>query len=357
MQSSHDVFVSFADSDREIAIKLRELFRIVNLSAYVAPVDLPRVGEPRWRTEIAKAIKDSAVFLPVFTKRSVNRRWVMYELGVADCAGKKVFATRTANISCEEIQSLPGVIDPWVYDLSQKQALCDVLLNVAVEAGRSREQIQKLVETMVERAPEAESVMKAARTRWVFIAGSRPRESPTFSSLRSDTDSGASPEKVLEQISRELSLALLRSGFSVSACPEVPHVGVAAAQAVTSWLTLEGGDVERFRIRGMYPIDRTLRDTVREERHRSLIQRMIDEYRQSYLPDVEAMIVLGGNEGTEEEINAGIRLGVKIFCIPQIGGTAERMYNKLGAWMQPPLHPQTTVWRSDCAEAIVKALG
>jgi len=356
MERSYDAFVSFADSDRELALKLKALFKVAGLEAYVATQDLAEAGEPRWRREITTAIRSSAVFVPIYTRRSLDRRWVMYELGVADCAAKKVFATKTAAVTFGEIRDLPGVDEPFVYEIGTPAGLSNLLLNVAQQSGRDRKKLEGLVHNVVNTSQEAESVLRAARTRWIFVAGSRPSNSPTFQRLRSMKDAGATPEIVLEQISAELTTALLTGGFHASACPQVPHVGVASARAATTWRTHGGIDVERFRIRGMYPIDRTLRATIQEDSQKRLMQRLIEEYRQSYLCDVEAMIVLGGNEGTEEETIAALNLGVRVICVPQIGGTGERMAPRTSDYGREPLKPEHNVWKPECAEAIVRLL-
>lgn len=288
----YGAFISFADPDRGLALSLYGLLNECGLRSYVSPENLPKAGEPDWRAQICRAIKTSSAFVPILTRSALNRRWVMYEWGVADCASVPVLGARTATASHDEIKKLPGLVDLFVYSLETEKDLADLVLAVAKHAGQDPERIQNLVRHGIKGSSHTKAILAAARTRWVFIAGSPPVNDSDFDLLRFNDDPGASPDQVLRRIAADIATALLHANFYLSACSEVPCVGQAVAEAFSGWAS-RAEQWDRFRLRGMYPLDRKWRTLSAGTAASDMVAGIIHEYRLSYLRDVEALVVVG----------------------------------------------------------------
>jgi hypothetical protein len=348
-------FISFADPDRHIAVALGRLLDECGLKAYVAPEDLPKAGEPNWRSEICKAIKSSTAFVPILTKGAIVRRWVMYEWGVADCAGLPVLGARTATASHDDIRRLPGLVDLFVYSLEAEADLVNLILAIGQHSGLDLRQIENLVRNGIAASVHARTILAAARTRWVFIAGSPPQERTQFERLRLADDPAASPEDALKRIAADIAKALLAADFHLSACSETPCVGQAVTQAFSEWAG-RAEHWDRFRLRGMYPLDRNWRTINAGVAANEMVSGIIHEYRRSYLQDVEALIIVGGNQGTEEEVRAALELEIPVFCVPIAGGVAARLWTELGGLANLPIESSAQTWRTEMADAVVKAV-
>lgn len=91
MSTKYDLFISFASEDHSAAVFLKEFFESLSpaLSVFVANNSI--IGSDEWREQIRKAISGSQAILPVITRRSILRPWVICEVGSFWSARKPVF--------------------------------------------------------------------------------------------------------------------------------------------------------------------------------------------------------------------------------------------------------------------------
>lgn len=77
----YDVFLSYADGDRDVAAELKEALESEGLRCFVAEKDIRAATV--WENEIRAALLGSKRILLLLTPRSVNRSWVLVETGAA----------------------------------------------------------------------------------------------------------------------------------------------------------------------------------------------------------------------------------------------------------------------------------
>lgn len=324
-------FLSFAYPDKDLVDYLRSLFQQLNKQVFYSPQSLQESlkAKPKgWRRKIIDAVRDSACFVPIYTRHSLRREWVLYESGVADAFRKQRFPARSASVSPTEIEDLPGPGD-FVYDLSDKDQLAQLITNVCEQDGDDRGTVQPKVFNVVHNSPLAEAVCKLARTRWVFVAGNYPDNAAQPSSGINWFTNRADYLERLKRFCEMLTESLLEGGFSVCACPQVDSVGMhVTAKAVAYLDDTDHPPHVDFAIGGIYPIDRDARNRALSETARRKWHNHIMEFRKSYLSKQEWLVLIGGNEGTREEHDAAKKAKVKVIAIPCFGGMAASLHAK-----------------------------
>ncbi|MBI5094145.1 MAG: toll/interleukin-1 receptor domain-containing protein [Candidatus Hydrogenedentes bacterium] len=322
-----DVFISFAQPDKDLANKLRALLTAVDLTWYFAPEDLPR-SDGDWEENILKdGLKESRYFLPILTRESLHRSWVLFEAGAAAALKLPFLITHVHGIDEKEINFFPHGAKPFHFKLYEKPALKQLILKIGEGRFRSERDRQAFVANVNDvfaRQPNViEEVLCRARRRWVFIAGNHPRV--------------RSKRVISDKFIRLLSAKLIEAGFNISACPQVEPVGKVALETAAKWVAsgqrcpLTGCKID-YEIAGLYPLDRELRtggihapDIINRWQDKLL------EFRRSYLTDKDWLIVIGGNEGSEEEfdavraLNAGGKQRIKVCFVTCFGGAAQEL--------------------------------
>lgn len=321
-------FLSFADPDRELVKALNELFWQMREPTYFAPVELPRTGTPEWRKEIINGIKNSYSFVPIYSRHSIKRPWVLYESGVADFLQLPRYPARVSSINISDIDYLPSE-GTLVYDLFDVDSLVQLCVNVCLSKGGNQDEVTAKVERVVRQSSITKKIITISKTRWVFIAGNTPNDEKVLSSQIGWYKNKTEFEEKLKKFVNNLTETLLDEGFSISACPQVPSVGMHIInKAVNCIATKKYLDPVDFRIAGLYPIDREARELkLQSEAKQHWLDHIMD-FRRSYMDDQEWLILIGGNEGTYEEYLAATETKTKIFSIPCFGGTAKEVWDK-----------------------------
>jgi hypothetical protein len=321
-------FLSFAHPDRELVMCLKSLFGQLNKEVFFSLQELRKAKTREWRTKITEAIHDSTCFIPIYTRHSLRREWVLYESGIADAYKLHRLPARVASVSPSDIEDLPSP-GAFVYDLSEKDLLARLIINVCVHDGEDEAAFTPRVYNIVQDSPLAKRVCQLSLTRWVFIAGNYPEDAAL---PNSGINWFTTRQEYLDRLKRfceMLTEALLDQGFSVSACPQVESVGMHVINRAVSYLdsVQHPSDVD-FSIGGIYPIDRTARKSSLSETARRKWLDHIMEFRKSYLSNQEWIILIGGNEGTKEEHDAARKSKVKVMAIPCFGGTAAVIHSR-----------------------------
>jgi hypothetical protein len=173
-------------------------------------------------------------------------------------------------------------------------------------------------------------IIGLAKKRWVFVAGNTVNDPGRSDSGVDWYTTTADYENRLREFSESLTELLLENGFSIAACPQVRSLGMHVTERAMSCLDTKHyeGPVE-FRIAGIHPIDREAREIkLSSETAKKKWLDHIMAFRGTYLENQEWLVLIGGNDGTQEEFQAATKCGVKTFAVPCFGGTAMRVFNK-----------------------------
>lgn len=342
-ERDYTAFLSFAAPDRPLVKALRDLLRDAGEECYFAPEDLPRGGTAAWRREIIRGIKSSCCFVPVYTRHSLSRPWVLYESGIADCWGLERYEGRVSGVTHTEIQKIPRPDEVFVYDLYKLDSLTKLVIRVCLSKTQDKSQkawdsVERKVRPFVETSPDAAKVISLARARWVFIAGNVPRDSFWTSTVADNWSSVDDYTNKLQPFVENLTISLLKAGFNIAACPQVKPVGGVVSRNAVIWLHSNcPSDIERFEIGGFYPIDRGTRESDLPREGKEQMSRYYKVHRKNYLRDKEWLIIIGGSEGSMEEFEAATDLRtVNVLAIPCFGGAAQTIWRRQNSGSKGP---------------------
>jgi len=339
-------FFSFADVDRALVSELKSLFDVIHVPTYFAPEDLPEAGSPHWKSAIRRAVGESECVVRVFTRNSVRRPWPVYETGVADALDRTVFFARVAALPYSAIKEVTPGKEGYVYNLHDAKQVVNLVLAVCQRylSGRSYKDSRAGFRAALKASQHLEGVVCRARVRSVFIAGSLPVSGIVSLSVPNST--AKRPAKRIAALTADVTRMLLDAGFTVGSCPEVPDVGAVAAREATRWIAENvQRECERYRIGGLYPIDRSTRESDYSAAQKRHWEHFLADFRRSYLRDYEWLLVIGGNQGTMEEFDAALDIKtLKVCSIPAAGGTGSTIWRKLHELRPFPLTPRSRLW-------------
>jgi hypothetical protein len=331
-------FISYAESDERLARALHDLFHQLGENVYFAPNRVPITVTPEWRRGILEEMSRCRSIIPVFSRNSLQRPWIHYELGAAAAMGLRLFSARTSNVENNDIFGMPSP-PVTVYRLFDQKDLRDLVVAVCTEShGRMGldESEVKRIDRMLTHSRHARYVLCLANRRWVFIAGNVPRGEFLQKRMIRIYKTMDNYKARLKRFTQVLTCKLLEQGFSITCCPPVPLVGKVAFNEATRWpgkhpetLVGLGPEENRARMAGLYPIDRSVREARLHPEFRQRLRMEILEFRKSYLAGQEWLVLMGGSEGGCEEYEAAKSLkNVRIFAIPCSGGAARRVYDR-----------------------------
>ncbi len=329
-------FISFAEPDRPLADLLHQVLSHVGLPSYYAPKEIPPKTPTRWQKGILDdGIRKSDAFILICTKESLSRSWVLFEAGAAAALGGNCYCTRVESVSDADIRSIPDPLDLYHYKLYNSKELQDLLCHIAADhfGAACQDAVQKINYMFATEDRLLGELMSLAATRWVFIAGNVPRKSPLIARKR---------KLHMRAFVKDLTERLMKSGFSIAACPQVTSVGKVALNTAEAFVASLprgkpfGSSRVDYEIGGLYPVDRMLRRKgLKSTRAESKWQEHLIKFRKSYLEKQEWLVLIGGTEGTREEyqaleaINNERRAKVKTYPIPCFGGSAAAIFREL----------------------------
>ncbi len=83
-----DVFISYANSDRDVAERLVSALRASNVSGWLDKADI--AAGDSIPSAVRAALKGSKAVLVLLSPRSLQSEWVQFEIGAAEALGKKI---------------------------------------------------------------------------------------------------------------------------------------------------------------------------------------------------------------------------------------------------------------------------
>ena len=367
----HAAFISYSHEDEQLAQTLKNLIDICmkalsyHFDAYLAAGELSKSGSQSDREDISEALAESLAFVPVLTRNSIHRPWVLYEAGIARGVGIPSHPVRTAAIGT--VQLTPMLRGEYVYDLTKPEEireLLGVLGRACHKQARPGEELLPSDEAMIdgtiayalseaEHAKLLTDVTSLAARRSVFIAGSTrglPQKELSFKSYLKPrrTPAREYPNAACAIIARQLTRALIGGGFTVGSCPEVDRVGAAVALEAANYAQETDEENVRalsayYRIGGIWW--REPKWVTHYVRDPSLWEDVFKAFRISYLRDYDLLLLLGGSMGTYQEYEAANDPGlpIAITSIPFLGGTGRSIWSSLTpAWRIAP--EDSEVW-------------
>ncbi len=363
----YDVFISYAEPDKALAKTLHDLLAELGLRSFFAREDIGKIMTSGWRKSIFKqGIKKSYCFVPIWTRESLNRTWVVFEAGAAEAiASVHCLCTKVAGITDAEIYTIPNTYDQHHHALFTIQGLKNLLFDINKKLPKEeRLHSSKIDHIFVEGSENVSTLVSLASIRWAFIAGNTPEK---IKSKPKNVKSSFT--KKVKSFLTTLSEKMLENGFSLSACPQVGDVEKVVLKTAQKWISKKPPtykDVD-YEIAGIYPIDRDVRRSKDKIYHDpSKWQEHLIKFRKSYLENKEWLILVGGNQGTLEEYKAVVDLcneqsvKIKTYPIPCFGGTARSIFEELSKHSTGHLTPCIKCTRKDGAckniDAIVEKL-
>lgn len=355
---AHDVFISYAEPDSKLAKLLHDLFEDLGISAYFAPEEL-RTTPHDWEKGLTHGgLKQCAFFVPIFSKHSIDRKWVLFEAGAAMSLGMKVFATRTEGITREEVQQFPGAHRLQQFSLYDRGDIKVLFQQIGeLKYGKDKTSLDDFTRRVNalfnETKPSSvhanwlNELVCQARKRWVFIAGN------TSQTLMSPAKQVADE---FHDFVRELTIRLFQAGYHLSACPQVTPVGRVVFDtaeeliASHSFCDVNGCEVD-YEIAGIYPVDEQLRKSpILNKDLEDQWKRHLMKFRRSYLENKDWLVIIGGNAGTMDEfqavkdINKDRSHSIKTCVVSYFGGTGKELTK------DPAFHKHPQVYFDGCKD-------
>ncbi len=343
---NYTAFISYASEDEDIVKNIEVLFKKMGHNIFYAPIVLKQKAGDDWVKQVIKSIKESRCIIPIYTRNSIRKPWVLYELGVADAFGLPKYPARVDEVSPEEASS-PGK-QVQIFKLSEMSDLVELFTNVVNLQENPKNDKEKrasittriensLKDFMIKGVPISDIIIKLAKTRDIFIAGNTPKNIKKDKNIKSKQ---IMTEQVYERKIKDflslLTTRLLEKGFNVSSCPQVDSVGKVVSTQAIAWITSNNQPTDRYHIGGIYPIDRELRRLDVDKRFKEVWETQLLKFRKWYLEPQEWLLIVGGNEGTEEEYSAANELNVKVFPFPCFGGAGQKLWNTYNILQRPP---------------------
>lgn len=128
------VFISHSEKDRwiakQIAVLVEEKCRGYNVKTFLYEKDI--AGGESIPESIRKNIQECSEFLVLLSRYSIDRPWVLIEIGAAWVLGKRI----TAIIDKVTPEEMPDIITPYkAIDLNSFDEYLEQLFNRVKEAG------------------------------------------------------------------------------------------------------------------------------------------------------------------------------------------------------------------------------
>lgn len=99
--TKYNVFISYAADDKEWVSEFFETLRQAGKTAWYDALDI-RPGD-RWQDKIQEALRESDTLILIVSPKTVNSKWVFFELGAAMAGRKRIIPVIMGDVDDEEI--------------------------------------------------------------------------------------------------------------------------------------------------------------------------------------------------------------------------------------------------------------
>ncbi|MCC8172035.1 MAG: toll/interleukin-1 receptor domain-containing protein [Parabacteroides sp.] len=311
------IFISHASKDCAIAGDLADLIENFLIyrelddkyKVFYAPKDLnSKLGTTEWKKDIKKNMDQSTCCLVVFTRNSVENRWVNYELGLASASPhmKKIIPVCVSGIDF----NLVIVNEIHTIKLYERQSIPLILKNIFEKENEAIDKwcMEPYVRTLIKR------IRYKSKEKCAYFVGDCPEQT-------------VNKEKWAEKAHyfvNTLAVSLLKEDFKLASFPAVENIGKLVAHRA-----LEIG-ASRYEIAGLYEFDKK---TVEFQRSQGINdtawEETLEKFRRIYLENKDCMIIIGGNQNTKKEYEVARSMGkIRICPIPCLGGFGKELYEQ-----------------------------
>ena len=99
--NKYAVFLSYSAEDKEWVSEFHEALREAGKKAWYDVEDL-KPGD-RWQEKIQEALRESETLIVIVSRKTLNSKWVFFELGAAVAGGKKIIPVVTGDVDYKDI--------------------------------------------------------------------------------------------------------------------------------------------------------------------------------------------------------------------------------------------------------------
>lgn len=326
------MFISHSQRDKEVASMFQKVFE--EFGEYWMPQTDVEVflssnfstdqrKTDQWKANFEKNIEDSSVFVVLVSPKSLNSRWVQYETGYVSAknASREISGEKKIDIYQIGIEGVAPesclLNDTYMQSIEGYESiikLCTTIFNVSKELAigwykGNRQNIENLLMHCTERC--------------VYFVGSEPKAKTG----KGEWNSGFT-EDFLKRLTSELlepkdeELKKQKRQFKVASFPSVEEVGKKVFIAA-----IASNHADKYEVAGLYGFDKKPQDKDLKELDEKTWKETLNKYRELYLKNKSSMIVIGGNEHTEDEYEVAKKLGhIEVFPIPCMGGFGEEQF-------------------------------
>jgi len=342
-----DVFISHSTADGYLSKAISQFIEEeLNLSVYLAEESLGQVSSD-WRKELIEKIKACKCFIPIITKNSLNRPWVMFESGAAAIQEKPFFVLTTSKETQVDLMGYPKGND-FNYDISTKK-IFKKFINALYYEFNGKDIPRNFLQYLEDRDIFKE-ILKSASQRRIFIGGSFPD-----TEYKHAIKTGQTQKKGLQLIIEQITTELLKRGYKIASCPDVRYVGKMVAETVLDWC-----QENNKRWQDHYEISGDifyLRDDLDDADGDKLRQMILDGFkasRREYLKSQDVILFIGGNNRTFIEYEVAQELdNIKICAIPFFGGTSLKIFEEQKDKERPPVRKSEPKWKNEILQGII----
>lgn len=320
----YDVFFCHPSQDRpKASIIAKFLKRVFNEAlkrkyrVFYAPDDLSQIDRQtkEWKDGINRALKQCSCLIAYYTSHSLKSKWMHYEIGAMTSRNRPLFPVVTESVDLSNTVINEDTVANLV--TTDKSDLKKWILSIhdVVYAARTKKSKQptstldeerNLISLWFENFPSdsfISDIYEKLKEQTIYIVGSKPNNFK-------DEDWDGS---LVAGLSREL----LNLDFRLASSPSVKEVGFVVARECLE-------DPNNYKIAGLHRFESDLLKKSGIMDSKSL--ESIKIFRQRYLSEITAIIVIGGKKNTYSEIDVAMEYNIPVFALPCAGGCGAKIY-------------------------------
>lgn len=327
------IFISHSQRDEKVAKRFKKVFvdfgkdwmpNSTNADVFLSSdISIEQRKTDRWRENFEKNLEESSVFVILVSPKSLNSRWVQYEIGYVSAKNASRTSDEKIRIYPIGIEGVPEerfiLSDTYVKKVVDHESIikiCSDIFEVSPVLARGWYKINRQV---------VEDLLVHCIERCVYFVGSVPKDVSDSDTKAWESFAGNFLKKLTNELlaPQNEELKRLKLRFKVASFPSVDGVGK------NVFITAIPDHADKYEVAGLYGFDKKPDDSELKKLDENTWKETLNEYRKLYLRNKSSMIVLGGNIHTKDEYEVAQQLGhIEIFNIPCMGGFGKDQFEK-----------------------------
>lgn len=169
---NHQVFISYTESDINIANMICSALEKANIRCWIAPRDIP--PGHRWGDLMFNAVEQSQILVLVLSAKTEESQWVIDELTLAMSKNKKIIPFQIEKFSPQRgIISGLEVRCQWINAYTQPlQDAIDHLVNSVrndLDIEKEKKRVRNITEKIAIETSKFKNILRRKEIRWLFI--------------------------------------------------------------------------------------------------------------------------------------------------------------------------------------------